>query len=78
MWSPLGGKQQLFQTAQEQQHSARTNTPRLQREHGQDPTCLAFPSPSPCRQTTAGRAELDPGQDNEVNTPILTGTVTVY
>lgn len=41
----------------------------------------SFPLPSPCRQTTAGRAQLsqlDPGQDDQVNNLILAGTVTVY
>lgn len=41
----------------------------------------SFPSPSPCGQTAAGRAQLsqlDPGQDDRVNNPILAGTVTVY
>lgn len=41
-WSPLGGKPQLFQTAQEPQHAARTDTRHLQQEHGQDPTCSAL------------------------------------
>lgn len=83
MWSPLGGKQQLFQTAQEQQLTARTDVQRLQQERGQDPACSALhlPLALSCRQTTADRAELsqlDPGQDKKVNTLILTGTATVY
>lgn len=41
MSSPLGGKQQLFQTAQDQQHTARPDMQPPQREHGQDPTCSA-------------------------------------